>query len=197
MLQVSPSFDFSSFSPVESQKASSSDGCQRLRSSSLFETSDLIECQKNFLRPRSRSFYTFDQNENNEDQQAFQADAGKEDTRGNIRIKPSSKRSTAGLNKHLSKDHGGKFLSQCPSQKSLIYHTEGNVVLRVPNFCSHQRIKTQFKYLRLLLLFMWKMTEVSHSSSPVLSRRSFRTLISDSEMLKVVTRCSREHEFEY
>lgn len=111
MLQVSPSFDFSSFGPVELQKASGSDGCQRLRSCSLFETSDLIELQRNFLRPRSRSFYTFDQNQTSEDQRAFQADALKRRDRGNLHSKPASKRSTAGTNKHQRKDHGGKLPS--------------------------------------------------------------------------------------
>ncbi|MCI4375965.1 hypothetical protein PGIGA_G00115760 [Pangasianodon gigas] len=107
MLQVSPSVDFSSLGPVELQRARGSDGCQRLRSCSLFEMSDLTEFQRNFLRPRSRSFYMFDQNENSEDQQAFQADADKHDNRRNVHNKPASKKSTAGINKHLSKDHGG------------------------------------------------------------------------------------------
>ncbi|KAK2857349.1 hypothetical protein Q7C36_005268 [Tachysurus vachellii] len=107
MLQVSPGFDLSGLGSAEQQRASGSAGCQRLRSCSLFETSDLIECQKNFLRPRSRSFYTFDQNETSEDQQAFQGEAEKQDNRGNIHTKPQSKRSTAGINKHLNKDHRG------------------------------------------------------------------------------------------
>ncbi|KAG7327072.1 hypothetical protein KOW79_010473 [Hemibagrus wyckioides] len=107
MLQVSPGLDFSSLGSAEPQAASGSASCQRLRSCSLFETSDLIECQRQFLRPRSRSFYTFDQNGNNEDQQAFQGEAEKQENGGNFQNKPPSKRSTAGVNKHLSKDHGG------------------------------------------------------------------------------------------
>ncbi|KAK3575655.1 hypothetical protein QTP86_031628, partial [Hemibagrus guttatus] len=107
MLRVSPGFDFSSLGSPELQRASGSASCRRLRSCSLYETSDLIECQRQFLRPRSRSFYTFDQNENNEDQQAFQGEAEKQDNMGNVHNKPPSKRSTVGINKHLSKDHGG------------------------------------------------------------------------------------------
>ncbi|XP_053494036.1 TBC1 domain family member 24-like [Ictalurus furcatus] len=107
MLQVSPSFDFSSFGPVELQRASGSDGCQRHRSCSLFEPPDLIEYQRNFLRPRSRSFYMLDKKENSEDQQVFQADAGKLNNKGDVHTKAPPKRSTAGINKHLSKDHGG------------------------------------------------------------------------------------------
>lgn len=115
MLQVSPSFDLSSFGPVELQSQSRSDGGQRLRSCSLSETSNSTEFQGNVLRPRSRSFYRFDQNENSGEQQAFQADDGKQDNRGNIQTKQASNRSTAGTSKHPSKDHGGQFLSPSPS----------------------------------------------------------------------------------
>ncbi|XP_046706204.1 TBC1 domain family member 24-like isoform X2 [Silurus meridionalis] len=109
MLQVSPSLDFSSLGSVELQRASRSDDCPRLRSRSLFETSDSNESQANILRPRSRSFYMLEEKENCEDQRELNvdADAGKEDHRGNVPTRPTLKRSTAGKKKHLSKDHGG------------------------------------------------------------------------------------------
>lgn len=56
-----------------------------------------------------------DKKENSEDQQVFQADAGKLNNKGDLDTKVPPKRSTAGINKHLSKDHGGKFLSLSPS----------------------------------------------------------------------------------
>ncbi|KAM9482882.1 TBC1 domain family member 24-like [Clarias gariepinus] len=95
MLEVSPSSEFSSFGPVEPQRASRSDGSQRRRSSSFSETSDVLEFQRNFLRPRSRSFYTLDQNKNSE--------ALHGDKRGNLHKKTASKPGS----KHLRKDHGG------------------------------------------------------------------------------------------
>ncbi|KAI4879817.1 hypothetical protein NFI96_030621, partial [Prochilodus magdalenae] len=119
MLRVSPSADFTRFGPMDLERVATSDapslaGCGRLRSCSLYapEASGGINTDRNFRRPRSRSFYTLESSNSSdasrsgaERQGFFQMDTG------NRHAKPGPRRSTATKHKHLKKDHAGSRAS--------------------------------------------------------------------------------------
>ncbi|XP_017577108.1 TBC1 domain family member 24-like [Pygocentrus nattereri] len=125
MLQVSPSAEFACFGPRDLERVTTEDAdapslasCGRLRSCSLYapEDSGVINTDRNFRRPRSRSFYTLEPDDTGEDkasrssadrQGLFQADTGKKDDGQIIHPKLPPKRSTATKHKHLKKDHAG------------------------------------------------------------------------------------------